>query len=998
MSVQGSHSGSLQDVSAGVQNLSLSKKKKRPQRAFHNIQSGLPSPALPSPGFSPTPQTGYFTPSQPPTASFQSPGLPAFGLPFKSPTQNFHAESPMPFPAPAPAFAAPGPTFGAPAASPTHPMETAVHVPNPPFDEQAELSLSSARHLHQREYTSPVHDQTLNASYYKSFLLFQNIVPPFAGTQYHSVDQGTATPKHIRATMYNVPESEALRRSTRLPMAVTIRPFAPLLPTEEPVPTVDLSTLGETSYTDPLDVGPPRCRRCRTYMNPAMTHTYHGKFTCNVCQFPNNTVPPEYISSMNPMTNQRLDRDERPELHKGVYDIIVPKFYNVGGADKPARELHHVFLVDISQYSINKQLPVLVADAIRATTFNYDDYDDNAASSKRKFAIILFDKSMHFYNLSPHLESAQISVSPDLDDPFVPFHEGLFADPEASRLVIEDALNNLELLCNSNTLYDTEPCFSVACRTAAMCLDLVGGGKITAILSTLPSWGPGGSKLKENRNIGRNPTAEVEKKLYSADNEYYKLLAKDLIDQNVGLDVFAVANTTVDVSNIGWLASVTGGCMYKWSNFFFERDGRLLTSQIVNSVKKCAGYQGQLKLRCSNGLQVSQYYGFPSGSESGIVGIASGTQDPVVPVLGEDQTFTVLLEYDGTLNTKYDCHFQAALLYTDPQGVRKVRVINLVLAVSERLEDVFNFVDQDSVVTAIVRDTLSFVGKELISELRNSINEKLVDIFTQYRVMSENDHNRNRTMTNQLILPDSLKHIPAFVLSFIKSKALRDSTSVPVDTRLCDVYEMLNMPVERLVFRLYPALVELHSLTEDECVILEDVENTSQFIKLPEYKPLTAASLENGVYILCDGTTVYVRIHPDANKFLVKDLFGEHIETVDDIDPLIDSLPELPTHISQQARNLVKYFQKDIIGSYSIGGSAIQIVRDGIDGSTQQFRECLVEDKLPSKTINTSPGLPEFLTTLHKAIKVKLESVKKVQNSSTAQHTNDTLAQRMLHF
>ena len=127
-------------------------------------------------------------------------------------------------------------------------------------------------------------------------------------------------------------------------------------------------------------------------------------------------------------------------------------------------------------------------------------------------------------------------------------------------------------------------------------------------------------------------------------------------------------------------------------------------------MRKSRGYQGQLKLRCSNGLQVTQYYGTSSAvAEASVVG--AGTQDPIIPVLNEDQTFTVLLQYDGKLNTKYDCHFQAALLYTDPSGIRKVRVINLVLAVSETLDDVFNFVEQDSVVTTIVRDTLSFVGK-----------------------------------------------------------------------------------------------------------------------------------------------------------------------------------------------------------------------------------------------------------------------------------------------
>lgn len=1000
-----STNGSVPALTASMLSLDL-KKKKRAHRVFHQTQAPVAPPAAPMAATTPQAlQQGFFTPLERHVALFALP----FALPLPHPGQQTpvtpagynsqfggqfdgYSQAQTPISAPPAAFSpTPQAARQPPVVNVTDPADIASQ------NHSASLSLCAARFQSQNEYATAEEDPSGTGSAFRSFLSFQNIVPPIAGTQYHAVDQGTATPKHMRATMYNVPESEQLRRATKLPMAVTVRPFAPLLATEEPVPVVDMSHLGEATSSDTADVGPPRCNRCRTYINPSMSHTSSGRFTCNVCQFPNNHVPPEYASMVDPVSNQRVDRESRPELHRGVYDIIVPSYYNVGGAEKSPESLHHVFLVDVSHHSIIKQLPVLVADAIRAAIFNYSE-DAETVASKLKFAIILFNKSMHFYNLSPNLESCQVSVSGDLDDPFIPFQEGLFADPEASSMVIEDALNNLELLCNENVLHDTEPCFSVAVRTAAMCLDLVGGGKITSILSTLPSWGPGGSKIKENRNVGRSASSEMEKKLYSADNDYYKILANDLVSQNVGLDVFIVATTSVDVSNIGWLASVTGGSVYKWPNFNFERDGRSLTSQIVNSVNKCTGYQGQLKLRCSNGLQVAQYYGFPNHSDS-VVGLSSSLPDPMIPVLNEDQTFTVLLEYDGTLDTKYDCHFQAALLYTDPQGVRKVRVINLVLAVSERLQDVFSFVDQDAVVTAIVRDTLSFVGKESIAELRSSLNEKLVDIFTLYRAMSEQNHNMNSTLTNQLIFPDSLRHLPAYFLAFIKSKALRDSSAVHVDSRLCDVFQMLYMPVERLVYHLYPAMVELHSLYDDDCLEIEDAANINGFIRLPEYKPLAMAGLESGVYILCNGLTVFVRVHPDTNQLLLKDLFGDHIETVNDIDPLIDSLPELPTHISQQARNLVKYFQTQLVGSNSIGNSAIQLVRDGIDSSFYDFRECLAEDHLPSKTINTSPSFPEFLQSLHSAIRGKVEVEKKnLKKTSQTKHLHDTLAQRMIHF
>ena len=114
-------------------------------------------------------------------------------------------------------------------------------------------------------------------------------------------------------------------------------------------------------------------------------------------------------------------------------------------------------------------------------------------------------------------------------------------------------------------------------------------------------------------------------------------------------------------------------------------------------------------------------------------------------------------------------------------------------------------------------------------------------------------------------------------------------------------------------------------------------------------------------------------------------------------------MPELPTHISEQARNIVKYFQTYIVGDSSLESAGIRLVRPGIDGVEHEFRELLVEDSLRgSMATNSSLGYPEYLSNLHKAIRVKLDndsSSNKVKQSVTnAENHHDTLAQRLIHF
>ena len=961
-------------------------KKKRAARAFHSDfnQANFPSHQPPAPVQSP---------------SFQAPSPYQAGAQFEaaSPYQSSTPVQPStPFAPPNGQFPAMGQNdnnFGIPAQNQFAAQQVQAdmsHVSQVSHD----LSIPEFRVLNQQEYATPIDENNT----YRSFLTFNNVKPPDASCQFHAVDQGTASSKYIRSTMYHIPENEQLRAASGLPVSVTIRPFAPLLSTEEPVPVVDMRR-DEYPSDDPLDNGPIRCRRCLAYVNPMMQFTQLGKFVCNICQFPNNVVPSDY-SAMLDNHGQRIDKYVRPELHKGVYDLIVPKEYNFGGPTKEPSVMHHVFLIDISEQSIKQNLPVVVADAIRATLFNEEqefteDFENSETKKKQKFAILAFDKRIHFYNLLSELETTQISINSDLEDPFVPYVEGLFVEADESRNIIEDALNHLELLTMDDHLPDSEPAFSAACRTAMMCLEAVGGGKITSILSSLPSWGPGGLKYKDNKAVGRTLTPEAEQRIFVSDNEYYKLLAKDFIANNVGMDVHVVSPTSVDLSNIGWLSSISGGTVTRFPNFNFERDGRALTAKIVTSIKKARGYQSQLKLRCSDGLLVSQYFGAYVPPGENITGV---NIDPKIPILSEDQTITVLLEYDGKLSTKLDCHFQAALLYTDTEGTRKVRVINLVLAVCERLEDVFSFADENAIVTTIVRDCLSFVGKQPLTELRESINKKLVQVFTQYRAMSEYGHNRNRTLTNSLLFPDSLKHLPQYLLSFIKTKAIRSSNSLTADSRLEDLYQMFHMPIERLMYHLYPALVELHSLTETDCMF-EDVHG---FMSVPKYMELSVKHLQPSAYVLCNGLKVYIWVDTNTNVLLLKDLFGSNVESVNDIDIFSDELPDLNTEISQQTRNLIRFFHTMFIGSPIQQSSGVQIVRPG-DAAEIEFKEQLMEDSLHGTVqASSGPSYPEYISNLHKAIRNQLDNDKssnKVKQSvSSVEHHSDTLAQRLIHF
>lgn len=146
----------------------------------------------------------------------------------------------------------------------------------------------------------------------------------------------------------------------------------------------------------------------------------------------------------------------------------------------------------------------------------------------------------------------------------------------------------------------------------------------------------------------------------------------------------------------GHIAGVTGGETFFYPNFHAPRDLRKLSQEIAHSVNRETGYQALMKVRCSNGLQVSAYHG-------NFVQHTFGA-DLEIGSIDADKAMGVLFSYDGKLDPKLDAHFQAALLYTSADGQRRVRCINLVAAVNEGGMETMRCIDQDAVVAIIAKE------------------------------------------------------------------------------------------------------------------------------------------------------------------------------------------------------------------------------------------------------------------------------------------------------
>lgn len=221
-------------------------------------------------------------------------------------------------------------------------------------------------------------------------------LPPPGAVPYVTRDQGNSSPKYARLTLNNIPSTSEALSVTSLPLGLVLQPLAPVQEGEQGIPILDFG-----------EFGPPRCRRCRTYINPFMTFRSGGnKLVCNMCNFPND-VTPEYFAPTDP-SGVRIDRAQRPELTTGTVEYLVPKEY---WAKEPVG-LHWLFLIDVSQEAITKGFLEAFCEGILGALYGKGDDDLNGEEANgekperrsiplgSKVGFVTFDKAMHFYNCS----------------------------------------------------------------------------------------------------------------------------------------------------------------------------------------------------------------------------------------------------------------------------------------------------------------------------------------------------------------------------------------------------------------------------------------------------------------------------------------------------------------------------------------------------------------------------------------------------------------------
>uniref|UniRef100_A0A8C9NVM6 SEC24 homolog D, COPII coat complex component n=1 Tax=Spermophilus dauricus TaxID=99837 RepID=A0A8C9NVM6_SPEDA len=737
-------------------------------------------------------------------------------------------------------------------------------------------------------------------------------VPPLVTTDCVIQDQGHASPRYIRCTTYCFPSSSDLAKQAQVPLAAVLQPFATAPADETPLYLVDH---GEN--------GPVRCNRCKAYMCPFMQFIEGGRrYQCGFCSCVNE-VPPFYFQHLDHL-GRRLDHYEKPELSLGSYEYVATLDYC--RKNKPPSPPAFIFMINVSYSNIKSGLVKLICEELK-TVLERLPREEHEESSAVRVGFITYHTVLHFFNVKSNLAQPQMMVVTDVGEVFVPLLDGFLVNYQESQSVIHNLLDQIPgMFADSN---ENEAVFAPVVQAGMEALKAAEcPGKLFIFHSSLPTAEAPG-KLK-NRDDKRLLNTDKEKILFQPQTSVYESLAKDCVAHGCSVTLFLFPSQYVDVASLGLVPLLTGGTLYKYSNFQMHLDSQQFLNDLRSDVEKKIGFDAIMRVRTSTGFRATDFFG-------GV--FMNNTTDVEMAALDCDKAVTVEFKHDDRLSEDSGALIQCAVLYTTIGGQRRLRIHNLGLNCSSQLADLYKSCETDALINFFAKSAFKAVLHQPLKVIREILVNQTAHMLACYR-----KNCASPSAASQLILPDSMKILPVYMNSLLKSCVLLSRPDTPTDERAFQRQLVMTMGVADSQLFFYPQFLPIHTL---------DVKSTA----LPAAVRCSESRLsEGGIFLLANGLNMFLWLGVSSPPELIQGIFN--VPSFAHVSTDMTVLPEVGSPHSQQLRMIMGVIQQK--RPYSM---KLTIVKQR-EQPEMVFRQLLVEDR----GLHGGSSYVDFLCCVHKEI------------------------------
>uniref|UniRef100_A0A8I4A4L6 SEC24 homolog D, COPII coat complex component n=1 Tax=Callithrix jacchus TaxID=9483 RepID=A0A8I4A4L6_CALJA len=698
-------------------------------------------------------------------------------------------------------------------------------------------------------------------------------IPPLVTTDCIIQDQGNASPRFIRCTTYCFPCTSDMAKQAQIPLAAVIKPFATIPSNETPLYLVNH---GES--------GPVRCNRCKAYMCPFMQFIEGGRrYQCGFCNCVND-VPPFYFQHLDHI-GRRLDHYEKPELSLGSYEYVATLDYC--RKNKPPNPPAFIFMIDVSYSNIKNGLVKLICEELK-TVLEKLPKEEQEEMSAIRVGFITYNKVLHFFNVKSNLAQPQMMVVTDVGEVFVPLLDGFLVNYQESQSVIHNLLDQIpDMFADSN---ENETVFAPVIQAGM----------------------------------------EALKILFQPQTNVYDSLAKDCVAHGCSVTLFLFPSQYVDVASLGLVPQLTGGTLYKYSNFQMHLDSQQFLNDLRNDIEKKIGFDAIMRVRTSTGFRATDFFG-------GI--LMNNTTDVEMAAIDCDKAVTVEFKHDDKLSEDSGALIQCAVLYTTISGQRRLRIHNLGLNCSSQLADLYKSCETDALINFFAKSAFKAVLHQPLKVIREILVNQTAHMLACYR-----KNCASPSAASQLILPDSMKVLPVYMNCLLKNCVLLSRPEISTDERAFQRQLVMTMGVADSQLFFYPQLLPIHTL---------DVKSTT----LPAAVRCSESRLsEGGIFLLANGLHMFLWLGVSSPPELIQGIFN--VPSFAHINTDTTLLPEVGNPYSQQLRMIMGIIQQK--RPYSM---KLTLVKQR-EQPEMVFRQFLVEDK----GLYGGSSYVDFLCCVHKEI------------------------------
>ncbi|KAM9892059.1 hypothetical protein OXX69_012129, partial [Metschnikowia pulcherrima] len=338
-----------------------------------------------------------------------------------------------------------------------------------------------------------------------------------------------------------------------------------------------------------------------------------------------------------------------------------------------------------------------------------------------RITVIGVDSSLHYFRFKDGLDEApEMLVVSDIDEPFLPSPEGLLVNLEENRKSVEKLLLDFPAYFEgtANKHFAMGPALRAGHKLIATI-----GGKLVVFSSSLPSIGEAKLAVRdEGAHSGKPKEAQA---LLNAADSFYKSFAVECNSSQVTIDLFLTGSKYQDVATLSNLPRYTAGQTHFYPSWMCTKieDVNKLSKEISEHLSMDIALEAVLRVRCSTGFRMSGFFGSFFNRSSDLCSF---------PTFPRDQSYAIEVSIEETI-AKPIVYFQAAVLHSTCFGERRIRVMNLAIPTSSKLDDIYASADQLAITNYFTHRAIEKGLSSSLAAGREFLTKSVVEILNVYR-------------------------------------------------------------------------------------------------------------------------------------------------------------------------------------------------------------------------------------------------------------------------